>query len=192
LETDATRSFCDSILDMQKLLATMLACTVLTIYLHAQSRVGEQAPVLHFGPVLQGEQKLPRQGDALLIEFWATWCEPCIASIPHLNSLAQQFRSRNLDFLWLSGESMDKVKPFLEHHPMSGTVALDSGSSLWQAFDGRGLPTTVLINSSGKIAAITRAELVDDSVLTSLLDERLLLFRPGCKPCPFKTFMRWV
>ena len=162
---------------MQRL-ATILVCTTGLITLHAQSRVGERAPSLRLPTVLQGEHQLPKPGHAVIIEFWATWCGPCIESMPRLNTLAEQFGDRNVDFLWVSAEPPEKVKPFIVRHPMKGTVALDSDGALWRAFSGNGLPTTVLIDTSGKVAAITRAEFVDATVLTALSEQKVLPLKP--------------
>ncbi|WP_255551009.1 TIGR03435 family protein [Granulicella sp. dw_53] len=159
-------------------LSTILVWTTVVTTLHSQTRVGETAPTLSLHRVVQGEHQLPKPGHAVLIEFWATWCGPCIESMPRLNSLAEQFRTRNIDFLWLSAEPLEKIKPFLARHPMKGTVALDRDGALWRAFGGNGLPTTVLIDSSGKVAAITRAEFVNATVLTALSEQKTLPLKP--------------
>jgi uncharacterized protein (TIGR03435 family) len=140
--------------------------------------VGEPAPSLQLYTVLQDEHQLPKPGHAVLIEFWATWSGPCIESMPRLNSLAEQFAARNVDFLWVSAEPLEKIKPFIARHPMKGTVALDRDGALWRAFGGNGLPTTVLIDSSGKVAAITRAEFVNATVLTALSEQKTLPLKP--------------
>jgi uncharacterized protein (TIGR03435 family) len=155
-----------------------LICTATVLGAKAQSRVGQMAPALKFDEVIQGEAHLPRPGHAVLIEFWATWCPPCTASIPHLNELQQQFDGRGVDFLWVSSEDAATARPFLAKHPMRGTVALDKNQVLSGAFDARGLPTTILIDAKGRVAAITRSEMVNTSVLTALIDGKKLPMAP--------------
>jgi uncharacterized protein (TIGR03435 family) len=93
---------------------------------------------------------------------------PCRENIPHLNELAGQFESR-MDFLSLTSEPAETVKRFLQEHPIQGMVALDPNGTMANAFGGVGVPTTVLIDSGGTIAAITDPAKVNAAVLEALL-----------------------
>jgi len=137
---------------------------------HGQPRPGQQAPAVRLGEVLQGGDPALHSGRALLIEFWATWCMPCRENIPHLNQLADEFRSSAIDFLSLTSEPRETVTGFLQDHPMHGTVALDPDGAMANAFGAVGLPTTVLIDNRGTIAAITHPAMVHSAVLKALLD----------------------
>jgi len=137
---------------------------------NAQPRSGQQAPAIRLGEVLRGTQPALTPGHALLIEFWATWCMPCRESMPHLNELADEFETSGIDFLSLSSEPRETVKRFLEDHPMHGIVALDPDGAMAKAFGAAGLlPVTVLIDSTGTIAAITEPALVNAAVIKALL-----------------------
>lgn len=136
---------------------------------NAQPRPGQQAPTVRLGEVLHGKQPALTPGHALLIEFWATWCMPCRENIPHLNQLADEFPTSGIDFLSLSSEPQETVKRFLEDHPMHGIVALDPDGTMANAFGAVGLPTTVLIDSTGTIAAITHPAMVNAAVIKALL-----------------------
>src|SRR5208337_5072050 len=92
-------------------------------------RIGERVPALHFPVVFQSGQAIPRKGHPLLIEYWATWCGPCVANIPHLNGLANEFEKQGVDFLMLTNQTPAEVAPFLQNHPMTGMVASDPGFS---------------------------------------------------------------
>jgi uncharacterized protein (TIGR03435 family) len=135
--------------------------------------VGEPAPKLTLGQAVQGrvDEGLPRQ--ATVLEFWATWCPPCREAIPHLNQLADQFKDRPIQFISISDESKDTVTAFLKTHPMRGIIALDPGGRTYQLY-AAGLPTTVLIAGSGRIAAVAN----DPKVITPALLEDLLSERP--------------
>jgi thiol-disulfide isomerase/thioredoxin len=54
----------------------------------------------------------------LLIDFWATHCAPCVASIPDINALHDKFAPKGLVIIGVSDETEAKVKPFLVKHPM--------------------------------------------------------------------------
>ncbi len=146
---------------------------------HSQSRVGQPTPPLELKQVLQGDKQLPRPGHPLLIEIWATWCGPCTASIPHVNDLYERFAARGVDFLWLSEDDpANKVGPFLSSHRMLGTVAIDGAEKQSLLFGEEGLPTTVLIDSKGRVAAITRSADVRPENLEELIERKPLSMTP--------------
>ena len=89
-------------------------------------RIGQLAPKLIFGRMIQGQFDSVSSGKPLLLEFWATWCGPCVANIPHLNQLAEQFEPRGVEFVSITSEDANTVERFLKTHPMRGIVALDS------------------------------------------------------------------
>jgi len=159
----------------------LLATTELA---NAQPVPGQKAPAIRLGEVLQGKQPALTPGNALLIEFWATWCVPCRENIPHLNQLADEFQTSGIDFLSLSSEPRETVKRFLEDHPIHGIVALDPDGATSNAFGAVGLPTTVLIDSTGTIAAITHPAMVNAAVIKALLAHTPLPLSP------LETFIR--
>jgi uncharacterized protein (TIGR03435 family) len=135
--------------------------------------VGQAAPKLAIGTFVQGRVEEKPEPKARLLEFWATWCPPCREAIPHLNELADQFKDRPIDFLSLTPENEETVRAFLKIHPIRGNVALDPEGKIFRLC-GAGLPTTVLITSSGKIAAVTNEP---DQITPALLED-LLSGRP--------------
>jgi uncharacterized protein (TIGR03435 family) len=161
----------------------------------AQSvEVGQAAPKLTLGTVVQGhlDEQLPAK--ARVLEFWATWCPPCRKSLPQLNELADRFKDRPIDFISITSESCDIVNAFLKDHPMRGIVALDPNFRMFKSY-GAGLPTTVLITSSGRIAAAT----TEPDLITPAMLEDLISGRPIDVPAvkalgartPFTTGMRF-
>src|SRR5713101_3891226 len=60
-------------------------------------KVGDPAPKLQNGKWIQGEPVTAfKEGKAYLVEFWATWCPPCRASIPHLNEIHNKYKDQGL------------------------------------------------------------------------------------------------
>jgi thiol-disulfide isomerase/thioredoxin len=91
------------------------------------------------------------KGKPTFLEFWATWCKPCIKNIPHLNDLYQRYSKKGLRFVALCQNNMqpNKMKEFIDNNNITYPVALDNGSADWYCI--RAYPTIVLINSKGKI-----------------------------------------
>jgi uncharacterized protein (TIGR03435 family) len=104
-----------------------------------------------------------------MLEFWATWCGPCVEAIPHINQLAEQFKAEPIDLVTVTDEEEPLVRRFLGAHPMKGLIGIDKGGRTWQAFDLTFLPTTVLIDAKGRLAAITSPSHVDAGVLKKLI-----------------------
>lgn len=95
------------------------------------------------------------KGKVVVLEFWQTTCAPCIEAIPHLNELVEQFSNRVV-FISISDDNGDYLKKFLKRKPIKSWVVLDGLLSPTRtAFDVHGFPHTVIVDASGKIAAIT-------------------------------------
>ena len=95
------------------------------------------------------------KGKVVGVEFWATWCAPCIASIPHLNELAEQYRDEDVVFISLTDEPLATVESFLKRKPIKGWVALDTDRGAGDAYGVTGIPRTFLIGRTGKILGET-------------------------------------
>lgn len=91
------------------------------------------------------------RGSVVLLDFWATWCEPCREEIPHLIALHEQYRSSRFTVL---GASVDYgrgvVERFVEQLKISYPVFLDDGE-IARAYRVRSIPTTVLIDGQGRV-----------------------------------------
>jgi len=92
-----------------------------------------------------------------VVEFWATWCPPCRASIPHLTELQKKFKDKGVVFIGVSDEKPDVVKKFVEKmgDKMDYTVAIDGGKTsegYMQAYGINGIPHAFIVDKAGKIA----------------------------------------
>ncbi len=122
-------------------------------------KVGEPAPALKPSGWVQGKPvKKLEQGQAYLIEFWATWCIPCRESIPHLDQLHRKYKDKGLTVIGTNvGEDPQRVKEFVEKlaDKMTYRVALDEKETVaktWYAgADENPIPFAFLIDSRGKI-----------------------------------------
>ena len=97
------------------------------------------------------------KGNVVLLNFWATWCPPCVWEMPKLNSLQARLGGEGLAVVTVSvdREGHSKVKPFLKRHGLVHLQAyLDSKYNLKRKFGYGGLPTTVLIDAQGRVVGM--------------------------------------
>ena len=104
-----------------------------------------------------------------MVNFWATWCVPCIQEIPTFNKLHQQYASKGVT---VTGISMDeegaaRVEPFLKKHPMEYPVALGA-ESLNAQFKLDQLPVTVIYDRNGKQLKRFEGFLKEDELLATV------------------------
>jgi uncharacterized protein (TIGR03435 family) len=130
--------------------------------------VGARAPRVRIKQTIQGisPESLDRatKGKVVVLEFWATWCAPCIAAIPHLNALVQN-SPKDVVFLSVTDEEEDRVRRFLAKHALKGSVALDTDGATTKAFGVHALPTTIIIDGDGVIVARTMPDRVTEEAI---------------------------
>jgi peroxiredoxin len=90
----------------------------------------------------------------ILIDFWATWCKPCIKELPHLHDLYLKYRDRGFQVVAISEDtprSISKVKSFVAGNKYEFLVLLDDNGAVMRKFNFRALPYTVLLDKDGHV-----------------------------------------
>lgn len=115
-----------------------------------------------------------------VVEFWATWCKPCIAAIPHLSALAAEYKDRvifvGIDIHEGKTTSMGKVKAFVDSmgHRMDYQVAAENSNFMsagWLNASGNpGIPKTFVVNAEGRLAWIGHPHELD-KVLAKIVNK---------------------
>ena len=114
------------------------------------------------------------RGRPVVINWWQTFCPPCITEIPELNELVEKYADRDVKFLAIAHNEMAELTPFLEKHPFTFDIAL-ADDEVVHVF-GQGYPRHVIIDGDGKVVYDTRGYSPDttdriDGVIGSLLSE---------------------
>ena len=112
------------------------------------------APEIALASTLNSAAKLTLadlRGKVVLLEFWATWCPPCRASIPHLQKLHDAYAKRGLVILSVTNEDAETVKKFVAEHKMTFPVGTDLDDKTVTTYGVQSIPTAFLIDTAGKI-----------------------------------------
>jgi len=89
-----------------------------------------------------------------IIDFWATWCKPCIKAIPNLNKIYKSYKEQGLEVIGINVDSprnSAKVKPFIKTYKMEYAVLRDPNSQLATELNVSAYPTLYLINAQNEI-----------------------------------------
>jgi len=93
-------------------------------------------------------------GKVLFVNFWGTWCVPCIAELPSLEKLKNNYINNNkIDFLFLSYESSNKIKDFLVRRPEFKNLAFYkyNRKNIPELLKHKAFPTTLIFNKKGEL-----------------------------------------
>ena len=92
------------------------------------------------------------KGKVVVLDFWATWCGPCVKSVPTLVQLYEKYRARGLEILSITvDEQADlyKIAPFAKEYQIAYPVLLDAGAK--ELYNVKSFPTTIFIDRAGQV-----------------------------------------
>ena len=161
---------------MKKLLPLLLI--VIVTEGAAQSRIGTKSPDLRFSRVLNFDAESATLSDfdskVVILDFWATWCSPCIASFPHLEDLQNKFAD-DLQIITITSDPEERILKFLEKRTMTLPVVIDEKNELADHFPHRVIPHTVVIDKAGIVRAITSSSEIDEEIVRSVIANRAIV-----------------
>lgn len=153
--------------------ATILAGSLLAMHFWSNDgvlRAGDRVPNFKLSSLANETVSLSDlQGKGVVLNFWATWCPPCLREMPLLEATWKDYRSRDVAVVGLAlGETPDVVRPFVDSHGITYPIWTDIGPNVQSAVDSNeifswfasaGLPTTVFIRPDGVIDSVHLGEL---------------------------------
>jgi peroxiredoxin len=120
------------------------------------SLVGRPAPEFEL-ELLDGHKfrLADQKGQVVILDFWATWCGPCVQAMPQVERVAGEFKERGVRLVAVNlQETPDEIRAMLERHNLSPEVALDRDGVVAQKYGADAIPQTVIIDRDGKIARL--------------------------------------
>ncbi len=120
------------------------------------------------------------------VDFWATWCAPCISSMPHTQTLEHKY-GENILFVYISDEPENRIETFMQDKNYDFFTANDTKRLNYDDFDIRNIPTSILLNPEGKVLWRGKPWELDDRILRKFVRqykyqtgeaERFLLNKP--------------
>lgn len=139
-------------------------------------KIGDVVPAFDLNNLLNAPQKSIHSSSfknkIFILEFWATWCGPCIPAMDHLNNLQKKFPEQ-LQVIAITSESRSRIEKYLMNKPeLQIWIGLDDKKQLPGKFNFRIIPHTIVIDKTGKIAAITSPENITENSIKSLLNNQ--------------------
>jgi len=162
-------------LNVMKTLYQLFLAILFTVPAFAQPlKPGDQLPAITIPNLMNASQTSialqSLRGKVVVLDFWATWCIPCIQSFPKLGDLQKKFGDE-LQIIAVSDEAPERVAQFIKNRPVDIWFAAETSASsvLRQRFPYVALPHVVIIDKEGVIRAITRGEEVTSDVISQVI-----------------------
>ena len=121
---------------------------------HGPVKTGESAPGFTVTRLPSGNLSLAEfKGQVVVLNFWATWCPPCVEETPSLEKFATEMKSQGVTVLGVSvDENEQQLKQFVEHYHLTYPVGRDPSAALANSYGTYKLPETYIIGRDGHVA----------------------------------------
>ena len=136
----------------------MKTLTLCAVLLAAPAAAAPKAPniklaVIQNAPVPKIGGLADLKGKVVFLEFWATWCQPCVAGIPHVNRVIDALKGEPVVFLSVTDEPADMLATFRKTHEMKAWVGIDEAGSVLKSYHVSSRPAGYLIGKDGTLLA---------------------------------------
>ncbi len=130
---------------------TQIRPNVLPILAEMDALIGRQAPALNYTRVFDGKPTSlkEQEGKVLLVNYWATWCKPCLKEIPDLKAIEAKYKAKGLKVLMISDEEVDRLQKFAKKFDI--TLEIGTTPTFDWAKLGNERPATFIIDKNGVV-----------------------------------------
>nr|MBC7614010.1 redoxin domain-containing protein [Pseudopedobacter sp.] len=139
----------------------------------SQSKIDQKAENLEFSKILNYTNTtsfnlFDLKPKVVIIDFWATWCSPCLKSLEHLEDLQTKFKD-DIQVISVTDETEKRINAFLNKRTMTLPIVLDEDGKLSKYFPHKIISHTIIIDQNGIIRAITDPESITVETISKLL-----------------------
>ena len=135
---------------------------------------GKKVGELTFEKILNYDSPNAKLSDfsnkVVILDFWATWCAPCIPGFAHFDSLKLKF-SKDLQIFMVTSESEKRIETFLNKFSTNLPIVIDTNYSIKRQFPHRIIPHTVIIDKNGIVRAVTTPEKITPVIIENILND---------------------
>lgn len=135
--------------------------------------IGRPAPPLAVEESLAGAEPAAwpeaLAGRAMVVDFWSTWCVPCVEGLPRWNAMVDELAGEPVTFLAITDEPAEAVEPFLETRRVAGWIGLDRDRSAFDAYGALAIPQAVLIDAHGVVRGVGHTDRVTPAMVRRLI-----------------------
>ncbi|MCF8241537.1 MAG: TlpA family protein disulfide reductase [Melioribacteraceae bacterium] len=113
----------------------------------------------------------------LLLNFWATWCKPCIEEMKQFQKLYEKYSDQGMKMVAVSVDSersVSKVKPFIKSRGYTFDVVYDTNGDIARQFYAQSIPYTMIVNKKGEIVYTHSGYMKGDEIKTGEIIEKLI------------------
>ena len=158
-------------------LSLFLGITILPRFFVKNALVGQEAPDFSLAVVTNAEGDRIRlrdlKGHPVLLDFWATWCEPCQIVAPILDRVSRKHRERGLVVVGVNTSDRPGLAPiFARKKGLSYPIVYDSDDEVARRYGVNNLPTLVVINAAGNVVAV-QTGIEDEGSLEDLVNQAM-------------------
>lgn len=118
--------------------------------------VGQKAPSFSFVDFSTHKETTfsPQKGKVVLLDFWATWCGPCLMSMPDLKRLYEEYNKQGFEIIGITDEPESKIRPVARRYSIPYTLGSNPSYDAFRLYSVQALPTAYLIDKKGVMQQI--------------------------------------
>lgn len=139
--------------------ALVLAAGILAVSFPALAlEEGQPAPDFTLPDIQEGKPAITLaelRGKTVYVDFWASWCAPCLRSMPLINELYAQYKDQGFEVIAINvDDPIEDGREFLLDTPLDYLIAADTKNEVLEQYGVRGMPTSFLIDSEGIVRMV--------------------------------------